>query len=242
MMQGTYDIWGYDPMLSYRYAEFIGFCEGFEPDDTAAYIELRQPNPLFSILRMKYIIALVENHTILRTAPWETLPRLVLIRNFKVFDNSLSNFNFMMSSLFEPNRIVTLDRVPQPLPDSSGSGGTTKIVDESTDRITIEADINSPAILLVTDAYHPNWQVESLAGSCQKNYEIIPGDYVLRAIPLQAGRHLLRMEYRPSAFVIARWISIVSLIAFLCLCIWAWLYKSRQRKYNKKELTAVREI
>ncbi len=43
---------------------------------------------------------------------------------------------------------------------------------------------------------------------------VMPADYVLRAIPLQAGDHRIRLEYRPIAFVIGKWTSLVAWLMF----------------------------
>ncbi|MGZ5566333.1 MAG: hypothetical protein ACXWKG_04895, partial [Limisphaerales bacterium] len=74
------------------------------------------------------------------------------------------------------------------------------------------------AILLVTDAYSRFWKVHALEPSSQQNYEILPADYCLRAVPLAAGHHLLKMEYRPPAFTVGKWVSLVSVLTyFACL-------------------------
>lgn len=41
---------------------------------------------------------------------------------------------------------------------------------------------------------------EALPGSVKQSYQLVPGDCILRAIPLQAGHHELRMVYAPGAW------------------------------------------
>lgn len=50
--------------------------------------------------------------------------------------------------------------------------------------------------------YPPNWlhlllplRAEPLPGSAQQHYDVLPGNHVLRAIPLAAGVHRLRLVY-----------------------------------------------
>jgi hypothetical protein len=69
--------------------------------------------------------------------------------------------------------------------------------------------------LLITDEYAASWHAVSLPGSTQPHYDLLPANYVLRAVPLAAGHHLLRVEYRPVAFTIGKWLSLISMIAFL---------------------------
>ncbi len=220
MMEGIFDISGYDPGVLRRYSEFMAFTQGFDPGSaTTQYPNPKTLHPLFSMLRVQYVIQPQGGQLRLMENREPILPRLLLVHNFQVRSDRDSIFSLLDSPTFNLNQTVVLESQPQPLPQPSDKPGTAKIVDESTDYLTIEADINSPAILLVTDAYHPNWHAEPLAGSCQKKYQVMPANYVLRAVPLQAGHHIFRMEYRPRAFVIGMWISIVSLTAYLGLCL-----------------------
>jgi hypothetical protein len=220
MMEGMFDITGYDPGVLRRYSEFMAFAQDIDPCNAATqYLGPQSPYPLFSMLRLQYVIQPENGNLQLMQNTEPILPRLLLVNNFQVRNDRDSILRLLNSPTFNSNQTVVLESQPQPLPQPSDKPGTAKIVDESTDYLTIEADINSPAILLVTDAYHPNWRAEPLAGSCQKEYQVMPANYILRAVPLQAGHHIFRMEYRPKAFVIGMWISIVSLAAYLGLCL-----------------------
>ena len=81
--------------------------------------------------------------------------------------------------------------------------------------MTIEADVQSAAILVVTDGYARGWRAAALGGSVQDNYDVLPADHALRAIPLTAGRHHLRLEYLPVAFTAGFWVTLASLLAFV---------------------------
>ena len=78
----------------------------------------------------------------------------------------------------------------------------------------IEAHLSAPAILLVTDGWSKDWRAEAVGGTARQHYHVMPANYVLRAIPLQAGDHRIRLEYRPAAFVIGKWISLAAWLMF----------------------------
>jgi len=49
----------------------------------------------------------------------------------------------------------------------------------------------------VSDAYAPGWEAQRVEGSAQREYRVMPANYVLRGIPLGvAGKHHLRLFYR----------------------------------------------
>jgi hypothetical protein len=101
------------------------------------------------------------------------------------------------------------------------------ILRESTNWQEVEVTLAKPAILLQTDLYSPNWHVYALPGSSQSEYELIPANYILRGVPLQAGTHRLRIEYRPTGFVVGKWISLASLAAFFALTV-VWCVHRRK--------------
>jgi hypothetical protein len=56
----------------------------------------------------------------------------------------------------------------------------------------------------------------------QSKYELLPANYILRAVPLAAGHHYLRVEYAPREFAIGTWISLVAGVLFLAAVVWCW--------------------
>jgi uncharacterized membrane protein YfhO len=54
----------------------------------------------------------------------------------------------------------------------------------------------------------------------QSKYELLPANYILRAVPLAAGHHHLRVEYAPREFAIGTWISLVAGVLFLAAVVW----------------------
>ena len=112
---------------------------------------------------------------------------------------------------------VILESQPSPLPQPARQKGTVKLLESSTDFLKIEADVGAPALLLITDSYSRGWRARALPGSAQARYEVMPANYCLRAIPLSAGHHLLRLEYSPLGFRVGKVVSIAALALFLAL-------------------------
>jgi uncharacterized membrane protein YfhO len=110
------------------------------------------------------------------------------------------------------------------------------VVAESTDFLDIKADLRSPALLLVTDGYSAGWRAAPLEPGPQARYDVLPADYVLRAIPLAAGRHHLRLEYSPSAFRVGRWISAASLLGYAGL----WIFWARRKSRSRSAARSAR--
>jgi hypothetical protein len=218
MIIGAYDLWGYDATVMRRYAEFMTWTQGGDPNGAMSYVKLVQFDPLFAMLRERYVFAQQSGKFEMEEAP-VVLAHLQLISNYRVLQNRDAIFEAMRSETFDPTREVILESEPEPKPAQSNNSGNARITATTTDSLTIEAEVERPSILLITDAYAASWRAVSLPGSAQPHYDLLPANYVLRAVPLAAGHHLLRVEYRPVAFAIGKWISLICVVVFLAALI-----------------------
>jgi hypothetical protein len=234
MIIGAQDIWGYDATVIRRYAEFMTWTQGGDPDNAMSYVKFVKFDPLFAMLRERYVLA--EHGTELETAEAPTLPmpHLQLISKYRLLQNRDAIFEALHTATFDPTREVLLESQPQPEPIAGENNGRAEITTASTDSLTIEANVDRPSILLITDAYAQSWRAVSLAGSAQSNYQLLPANYILRAVPLTAGHHRLRVEYVPASFAVGKWISIVSVAAFV---LGLWLLRKHQSFCQIPDLT-----
>lgn len=212
------DIWGYDPNVVRRYAEFVTWTQNGDPDEATLYVKFTHFDPLYPMLRLRYVFAQRNGELLTAESPLSPMPHLQLICTYRVLAGRGQIFEAMRSS-FDPTREIILETEPDPRPVAGDDPGTAKIMGQSTDALTIEADLNRPAILLVTDVYTRAWRATPLSQTAQSKYTVLPANYVLRAVPLMAGHHHFRMEYAPSGFAIGKWISIVSGVLFVVACI-----------------------
>ena len=100
--------------------------------------------------------------------------------------------------------------------------------DEGTDFLDIEVEAPRPSVLLITDAWTDAWRAVPLDPQDTRRYDLVPANYVLRAVPLAAGHHRLRVEYAPREYAVGAAVSIVALAAWLAATGWLW----RRRRRN----------
>jgi hypothetical protein len=212
---GAYDIWGYAWGVSLRYAEFIAFTQGLDPDSATQNIELAGGNPLYRMLRLRYVFLPRETGMQVRELEGH-LQHLLLVQNARVIQGRDRIFAALGGD-FDPSSQVILESPPWPQPVPSDNKGSARIVAADSDQLTIEADVPSPSILVITDGYSPGWRAVALEGSVQRSYQVMPANYILRAVPLGTGHHRLRVEYHPAGFVVGAWISCVATLVFLAL-------------------------
>jgi hypothetical protein len=218
---GAGDLGGRNPFPLRRYAEFINFTQGEDSDHVTQYLPFRTIAPLYAMLRLRYIFSPTSEGIRIEESPTPPLPRLLLVSDEKVLAGRNALFSAMHDPSFNPSKTVLLESEPEPHPDS-GATGSAKVVSDLPDELIIEADTNKPALLLITDLYDHDWHVQALPGSAQQSYHLMPADYILRAVPLTAGHHHLRIVYAPTAFSIGIGISVVTWTLWISLLVWDW--------------------
>ncbi|MGA8006897.1 MAG: hypothetical protein WCA17_12425, partial [Burkholderiales bacterium] len=216
MSMGTFDAWGYDPGVTRRYAELMAWIEGENPDTATQYMSLRRFGPLLTMLRVKYVVTLQNNTMRMFPGIRPPLDRLVLVGAYQVHAQRDSILRAMGAASFDPAKEVILEQPPDPAPVLVGEvHGRAAIVREGTDFMDIEADVQNPALLLVTDAWADGWRAVPLEGSSQSRYRLVPADYALRAVALGRGHHHLRIEYAPRLFYVGAILSALAWPAWI---------------------------
>lgn len=219
MSVGGLDIWGYDPFVSARYAEYIAATQGEQAGAGDHLTPIQRAHRSYGMLRLQYILAQADDGERVNVLAGPTelpspLPRVALMRHYQVHDGGAAVLAALDSLAWDPARTVLLESEPHPTPTMGGTG-TVAVRDESTDHLTIDAELSDPAILLVSDAYSRGWRVRALDHSDQSEYEVLPANRVLRAVPLAAGRHHIRMEYVPSCYRLGAALSLGALAMLL---------------------------
>ena len=222
MSTGQFEVWGDDPGVTPRYAEFIAWSQGLNPERATQFIRFRNSHPLLKMVRLRYATKWADYRTVVFEVAEPPMTRLALLGSYRVIGDRDAIFRAMGAEAFDPRREVILEKEPEPRPQAAHSPGNAEIVREGTDFLEIDAVVGTPCILLVTDAWAPSWRATALTGSSQQRYEVMPANYALRGIPLGAGKHRLRLEYAPSAYAMGWWISATAWLAWFACWVPAW--------------------
>ena len=217
---GVPDMWGDDPGLLARYAEFITFTQGGNPDKATQNVTFRFPSPLYCLVRLRYVFTEVGKE-VKKYEYQEPMGRIQLLSDYRVLPDRDAIFSTLSQPDFDPRQTVLLESLPGFNSSRNVHPGWARIIDSSTDWMTVEADITIPSLLFVTDAYSRDWHARPLPDSSQAHYEVMPADYALRATPLAAGHHLIRFEYVPSGLWTGMTISALAWAAWIGLFLFA---------------------
>jgi hypothetical protein len=109
---------------------------------------------------------------------------------------------------FDPSREAILNEEPSIRPESS-EGSSARIVDYELNSISIAAHVEKPCVLVVSEIAYPDWHAEVDGAETP----ILTADYCLRAVPLPAGDHEIRMRFSSRVLRVSLIVSILSLAA-----------------------------
>jgi len=95
-------------------------------------------------------------------------------------------------------------------PPDNGAGevGAVEIASFRPNRLRLSADLRRPAFVVLSEVYYPGW--EALVDG--KAVPLLSGDYILRAVPVPAGKHEIILRFRPKSFQWGLGISLGSLV------------------------------
>jgi hypothetical protein len=142
----------------------------------------------------------------------DALPRAFVVGAQKVVDDEDAALDTFTSRAFDARRVaVTESEIPGvAVADDAPSNGDARIVAYERERVVVETDALRPGLLVLSDNHYPGWRAE-IDGSPAPIERV---DYVLRGVPVPAGRSRVELRYEPSSWRVG-WITSLGTLATL---------------------------
>ena len=222
MIEEIENVGGYDAIVLKDYSEFINFAQDLPLTEPNTAMTIHTVSPLLNLLNVKYYIlepamnaelsslSLVFQNTgykVYRNK--DALPRSFIVHDTWVIHDRDAILRQMVSPGFSPTSYAILEEKIDAMPlHATAQSPLPKIIEHSPNRVTIEADLKEPGLLVLGDAYYPGWK--AFVGG--KETKIYRTNYVMRGVFMPAGRHLVEFRYDPASFRIGVIISLASLV------------------------------
>ncbi|MBJ80386.1 MAG: hypothetical protein CMH60_03625 [Myxococcales bacterium] len=212
MTFGAQDLWGYDPLVLKRYAEFMHYALARNPPEKAnQYLPALSFPPILGMLRAAYVF---QNN---KQEPVKPLPnplkRAQLIHQYRVEKAPQQILEDLVSPEFNASTTMILEEEPSIQPGPPDEENRIILEKGDTDFFELQATIKSPALLLITDNFSSGWQAQDL--NTNVSHKILRANYTLSALALDVGQHHIKIEYRPMAFQLGTYLSILSCLGLL---------------------------
>jgi hypothetical protein len=149
------------------------------------------------------------------------LPRAFIVHRIKVIDpcHGQEALTGMKSENFQPAKIAFIEgHIPASLVEAlervpEATGSWAEIKEYRDNRVCIQATMDYPGFLILSDIYYPGWKV-IVDG---KEGKIYPADYLLRGVFLERGAHTIKFVYSPASFKIGASVGVLVLLSLLAI-------------------------
>jgi hypothetical protein len=136
-------------------------------------------------------------------------------------------------------RIAGLDDWQAARGDNAPAPANGRIVAYRSQRVEIEATLDRPGLLVLSDFYDSGWRaeiMESDAASLRagQNVPVLRTNRIMRGIFLPAGTHRIQYVYRPRSFYVGAIVSIIGWAALGLGRAWMCLRSWRNRRPNRR--------
>lgn len=187
-----------------------------------------QPGPdstkLLSMLNVKYLISIPE----IESPDWKKsdlkgwsseagfkiyenmdyLPRHYMVYDYKVIKKPDAVVNSLLDKAFHPGRTVLLESEPEGISRDTGPGSfNVWITGYRNNSSELKVATEKDGVLVISESWYPGWKV-FVDG---KEEKLLKADLVLKAVPLRAGEHIVRLVYSPALFKIGAAITMTGL-------------------------------
>ena len=128
--------------------------------------------------------------------------------------NQTSSVLACFAQNFSGARIDSLRFFPSPAGAGDDDPGPVRLRAFQPNRLELEADLRRAALVVCSEVFYPGWEAQ-VDG---RPAPLLEADYILRAVPVPAGKHAIVLRFRPRSFLLGLAVSLASLAAAgLCL-------------------------
>jgi hypothetical protein len=118
---------------------------------------------------------------------------------------------------FDPTKLALVEEPLTLKTEQVDQSARAEVVRVTARALDVKTTTSAPAFLVTSDTYYPGWRV-SVDGAPAHLYQT---DYALRGVPVPAGTHTVRFEFRPASFYRGVIVSALALV-LLVGCAWGW--------------------
>jgi hypothetical protein len=216
-------VFGYDPLILQRFEEFVSS----RPDPRARTYDLLNAGYLVAVAPQEFPdepdaprLVVEANGVWVYERP-SALPRAWVAAQSEVLPSG-EMLARIHDPQFEPRRTALVERPLDCAPREGGAGGEAEILLYGASRIVARTG-GGGGVLVFSEVDYPGWRA-SVDGVPA---ELVRADYLLRALCVPAGEHVVTLVYDPPLLKVGLGISAVALTGVLLAAAWPLLGRRR---------------
>jgi len=154
------------------------------------------------------------------------LPKAWLVPSAVVIADRQQRLATLLNPGFNPRDVALVETPPElPLapPGTLGSPGSVQIDKYTAGHVTLQAQADQNAMLVIGDKYYKGWR----AFVDGREATIHPVNHVLRGIYLPPGKHSVEYRFDPAPYRLGKWLSLSSMGFFVIMLVREWRLRKR---------------
>lgn len=195
---------GYNPAQGIRFWTFVRTVDPKPIQYNRAWF-LTPTAGLFDLLQVGWVVAPNEeavpaahSHLVAEQGVWKlfrvegTPPRASVVTDWTLVGSAQQALERVVDPTFDSSDTAVLEEPPGIPEQPEGEGGWATFSWTGSDSAQIDVYAQSPSLVLIRNVWHPNWTA-TVDGT---EAPVLPTDYLVQSVPVLAGRHTIRLEYR----------------------------------------------
>lgn len=155
-------------------------------------------------------------------------PDQVARRTRQVFFPGDAPYDLRSTAVVESDVKRPLDSSPMPL--ETAAEERCQVVLNEPQRVEIDAELQQPGLLVVSDLFYPGWNAEvSTDGEPATSVQVFRTNRIMRGVALPSGQHRITFVYRPPLFYAGAALSVLGWIALGLVLIRRWFRSTLSR-------------
>jgi hypothetical protein len=138
------------------------------------------------------------------------IPRALLVHQVVAATSPDEALTYFESAELDPTRTVVIEGSNLPPPTQPTQPGQAEITRETPQVVEITTESDADGYLVLLDSYYPGWKATVDDNSTQ----LYRANYLVRAVFVPAGRHIVRFEYQPAPFRTGVWLALGTSLSF----------------------------
>ena len=140
-------------------------------------------------------------------------PDQIARRTRQVFFPGDAPYDLRKTAVVETDAKPPLPSIP-PAPAAT-AGESCRVVVAEPQRVVVDAQLQQPGLLVVSDLFYPGWTAEvASADGTRTQVPILRTNRIMRGVVLPAGTHRIAFVYRPLSFYAGVLISVAAWLIF----------------------------
>ncbi|HWP42301.1 MAG TPA: YfhO family protein, partial [Blastocatellia bacterium] len=196
----------------------------------------RTDSPFFDLLNVKYILThnwrdAPEASELLLSAEGISLyenrsamPRAFLVSGVIEVKDQAGALEALKDPAFDPKQAVVIETGRSARSEAGAQAGSAKIIEDKRNRLVVECEAISDAMLVVSDNYYPGWE----AYVDGRPAEVFKANCTMRAVKVEPGRHVVSFEFVPATFRISIYVTAVTLALVSIALAGIWIGHKRR--------------